>query len=512
MVNKSLLEACRTALQRHPPLLTEGGTLRIQTLFSRPRLLRSLFPLAHIHASDPSLSPEASVPVWQEHVVVTAAWTAKDTEEKLIYAMELYVYTLPQQEAALVYVSKLDTTGYGPRPLPSTVREHLPDEQRHIPTLTTILTSTCIDHFASRAHWDASTPVSHVSVHVLARAQGAYLFPSSPNCAQKRVLSDSALIRWWRACLSDVVLRRRNARDTRVDAHYLIPGYQRLDSHAIVPLTSSATHPEVAKAQWKYGHPYSERGASVSSKDELPPLPLHAQKWETRFENMPHTDALDQRVIPTLLPVFPDDPKGRFFNELCGTAYEPGSLFTVTSTTVKPSLAHRGAMAERHALEKLSIDGFWERMGFRQECCSGNAVGVFVVGCTATSSSASTSSPSNNAPTAQTYALPHPILEETVLKYMLQDACVWSDDTEAIKLTRQWNQAIEKVLQRKGGAKPESQSLVGQDVVWTTISLERVPSDVVDAASVRAQQAVPAARGEEAPAVRVLAVKRRKRS
>ena len=81
--------------------------------------------------------------------------------------------------------------------------------------------------------------------------------------------------------------------------------------------------------------------------------------------------------MPTMIPVFPDDPKGRFVNEQAATAHEPGASMKPIPRAA--SLAHREAMAERQALERLSVEGFWERLGVGHECCSGNAVGIVVL-------------------------------------------------------------------------------------------------------------------------------------
>lgn len=493
----SLCTALRRALDAHAPALSEAGHLRIHTLFSRPLLIRSLYPLAHIHPTDACQG--APVDVWQEQVLVTAAWKPEEGEERLAYALELYVYTLPEQSAALVYVSKLDTTGYGPRTHPPRIRAHLPTK---VPSLTSTLTSTTMDYFASRMHWTRANTaqVQHVSVHVLARAQGAYLFPSSASQTNKRVLSDAALIRWWHACLSDVVRKRHD--QGPVDAFYVIPGYQRLDSHAIVPLS------EASLALWQYGHPYSEKGCGRDAND-LPPLPLHAARYETRASSASLTPALQARTLATLIPVFPDDPKGRYVNELCGTAHEPGFLLKIPKDQ-KPTPEQREAMSERQALEKVTVDAFWEQMGFRQECSSGNAVGVFVVGTSTKEACVSTAPASVEA---QPLSLPHPLLPHLMLEHLQQDACVWSDAAQATRLTQQFYEGVDRALRRKGGAstQPNHQGLVGEGTVWVTLPLAAVSPDQVAQAETRACEVLPAARGTEAP-VRVLSVKRRRRT
>ena len=375
----SLLGACTAALQRTFPL-QEAGRVRVQTSFSRPYPVRSLYPLAHIHPTDGHASRASdALAVYKEHVVVTATWTPTGGEERMMYAIECYVYTLPACGAGLFYVAKLDSTGYGPRVVPE--RAHLPETYRDTPSIATALTAATVAYFASRTHWRSMPHITHVSVHVLARAQAAYLFPSSPDNPRKRALSDAALIRWWRACLSEAIAQLRDAHPAdQVHAYYLIPGYARLDSHPLVPLVPTDAPSAVAgrdaavhAAGWVYGHPYSPAGAGEAVR---PALPLHPRDEEQRSV---HTNEAQRRVsLATLIPVFPDDPKGRFINELCSSAHEPGKR-VAGDHVAGISSAHRDAMLERQALDRLDVDRFWESMGFRQECSSGNAVGVFVV-------------------------------------------------------------------------------------------------------------------------------------
>ncbi|WFD27668.1 hypothetical protein MNAN1_002669 [Malassezia nana] len=498
----SLTKVLVRALEKHAPALAESGRLRIQTLFSRPLAVRSLYPLAHVHPTEAPGPPDDFVRVWQEQVLVTAAWEPDGGEERLAYALELYVYTLPEQEAALVYVSKLDTTGYAPRAHTARIRAHLPEPYTHAPSLTSTLTAAAIDYFASRAHWaDHSVPVQHVSVHVLARSQSAYLFPSSAEHANKHVLSDAALIRWWHTCLGDTV---RACQDkAQVDAFYVIPGYQRLDSHTIVPLHSQTS----AQNLWHYGHPYSEKGSGKSA-ESLPPLPLHAAAWEARRSYMPSSAAMQARTLATLVPVFPDDPKGRYMNELCSTGHEPGFMPRINKDH-KPSPEHRQAMMERQALEKVSIEAYWEQMGFRQECSSGNAVGVFVI---CISAKDACPPAERKAPEAQTFSLPHPLLPNLMLEHLQQDACAWSDVAQAVRLTRHFYEGVHRALRRKGGAhaSAEEYDRLGEGLLWAHVPLTAVPGDLVASATVRAGE-VPAARGAEAP-VHVLSVKRRRRT
>lgn len=529
----TLLQTLAEALRSTPFALTSGGSVRIDTLFSRPRKVNTLYPLAHVHPTDAGASSAAdAVPVWQEHVVVTVAWAdegSADTE-RLMYALELFVYTLPTQGAGILYVSKLDTTGHGPRAVPGAWREHLPEEYRGGVSLTTIITAATLAYFVGRDHWRQTPDIRHVSLHILARAQGAYLFPSSTENAQKRVLSDVALIRWWRACVSEAIWRRRLAGSTdMVHAYYVLPGYTRLDSHPLVPLppadtpAASATatpRDKLAGAAWRYGHPYSHQGAALSVEEPLPPLPLHPAAAEERSRRGCH--AFPDRVLATVLPVFPDDPKGRFINEITGEAHEPGTLLNAgTSGPARPTAAHRAAMHERQVLDRTSVDEFWERMGFRQECSSGNTVGVFLVGFSEPAQAGDASADAANPPVAQPLCLPHPLPEDLVFKQLMRDVCDWSSPDMSMRLTREFYQAVDHAVRRKGDVGPSAAAdeQLGQDVRWTRVAL-RVPSrEAQEAASHAAQQVPPEggpgaarARPADAPAVQMLQVKRKRKA
>ena len=530
----SLLGACTAALHRAFPL-QEAGRVRVQTSFSRPYPVRSLYPLAHIHPTDGHASRASdALAVYKEHVVVTATWTPAGGEERMMYAIECYVYTLPACGAGLFYVAKLDSTGYGPRAVPQ--RTHLPTTYRDAPSIATALTAATVAYFASRAHWRHLPHITHVSVHVLARAQAAYLFPSSPDNPGKRALSDAALIRWWRACLSEAIAQLRTAHPTdHVHAYYLIPGYAKLDSHPLVPLVpTEATNAAVGRdaavraAGWVYGHPYSAAGAGSAVR---PALPLHPREDERRAV---HANDAQRRVsLATLIPVFPDDPKGRFINELCSSAHEPGKR--AAGDVAGISAAHRDAMLERQALDRMDVDRFWESMGFRQECSSGNAVGVFVVSVSGhrESKGAETArdaeatdevraapasevagetagEPASHraAPAPQPGSLPPSTLEELVLKYMLQDACRWGDAAEAVRLTAHYFAALDRATRRKAS---ESDGLDAERPLWATVDLEAIPAEVVALGKRHADAHGPSDVRADAP-VRVLSVKRKRRS
>lgn len=145
--HSSLLNTIRTALSSSPPAIAESGTLRLHTLFSIPRQVNSLYPLAHIHPTDLEYNKKSpSIAAYEEQIFVTASWepstnetsdearvsknVSKDTSAPLlVLAMELYLYTIPEMGSAVLYISKLDSSGWGPHGIPPALRDALGDRK-----------------------------------------------------------------------------------------------------------------------------------------------------------------------------------------------------------------------------------------------------------------------------------------------------------------------------------------------------------------------------------------------
>lgn len=688
----SLLSSIRTALSASPPAVAEPGTLRIHTLFSIPRQVKSLYPLAHIHPVDLEYNKRATpIAALEEQIFITASWASLSSDEApqaaeaskrgetgetassqeaardttaplLVLAMELYLYTIPELGSAVLYISKLDSSGWGPKAIPTALRESLSkqvyrgQDTAFGNTLTATFSSAVTQHFSTFQHWDHSPssprPISHLSIHILARSQRAYLFPSSPENKNKKVLSDGGLIKWWRAVMSDVIvntsdssspLRQASASKTEIDARafYVIPGYSKNESHPLVPLvredpppaSSSSfgskprTQEQVLRAAgWVYGHPYSPAGASCSETN-LPPLPLHWQQSsfvlasggsKEHVQTDPLANDYDPkrvRTVPTLMPHFSDDPKTRFLDEMARDAHEHSGWKKKTSTTNNPTAPEdgeskapgvtkeerehgieeainisdfkgengnkrktaadegdadgaasaeregkrirsdeqatsafksamfnstasagsgvplvtlRALMRERQAMDDLPIDEFWERMGFRQECCSGNAVGVLVI--LFTRSKPTPASPNLSAAVKpislerQPLSLPYKVLGDLVFKSLMKDTCEWNKVTHARQLTQSWWHGVDREVKRKGGVSQylgdtEKQEgvLIGQDLIWADVVLSGPSSEQMDrakkenAASEAEKDAGARQGGGSAAPTNMLSVKRKKK-
>ncbi|GAA5969415.1 hypothetical protein JCM21900_005689 [Sporobolomyces salmonicolor] len=359
---------------------------------SQPRRSHALFP----HASNAK-----SCKIWQEEVLVvlseardtpqdanataqeppkengdapvastsTAAPPASSSTKRFvpIVGIEASIYTVPSTSTSLLYISKVDTTGLSPSSSPSPTR----------PLVASFLSY----HLLHPPHG-----TERLRIHIFARAQGQYLFPGSIENKSKRVLDDKGLIRWWKGTVEratrDVQVQKVLQRGTEeLKLFYLIPGLTYLESLPYVPdppLSAAASTPSPI---WTYGHSYS-----------VLPSPLH------RAPSSPSPTAAAQHPLTDHLPSFPDDPKSRFLHALTSSSLAPSgtsgdyddvflALHSTTFTTGQTPAARLAEVEKERERERKrlvegvqgGVDEWWERMAFRQECCSGVLVGFFVV-------------------------------------------------------------------------------------------------------------------------------------
>jgi regulator of Ty1 transposition protein 109 len=236
---------------------------RVHYLLSPPSKHESLFP-----PQQPPKSPQKhksskspSHTTCQHHLLLLSY------ESTFIYAIEVLIYR--SKAPPIIYVSKADTTGYGPASITRQV--------------TTAFLSYLLQYCGGG------------TIQLFARSQPQYIFPCSATNGKKHILDDTQLIKWWLRVLSPL---------DGLGKVY-IPG---VDKYQI-----KSYYPEGGK--WEHAPPGSGGGVGVLAKD--------------------------------VVPVFPDDPKARFLDDL----KTDGQLSTTT------------------------LDQFWELMEHRQECSSGRLVG-----------------------------------------------------------------------------------------------------------------------------------------
>jgi len=347
---------------------------KLQTIRSQPRRSYALFPHHSISSSTPK------VKIWQEEVL-SILNLQRQVEEGgggfvPLCAIEASIYTIPTTKTSILYISKVDTTGlqqptqlesFGPSPTKLFVTSFLEFHLKFPPHST-----------------------NRLRIHVFAKSQDQYLFPGSlENIKQpystKKVLNDKELLRWWKSTLSlATTTTTTNAvggeGEGEVKKFVLIPGMNYLESLPYLPDLKQ----QFSSSDWIYGHPYSTI-----------PSPLYPSSSSSSFSSSSEAFSLINQI-----PCFPDDPKSRFLHSLTSSSLNPSGsegdyddvefqlknlVFTSgNKSTVQQRRIEFEKERERERSRlvkgvKGGVEEWWERMGFRQECCSGVLVGFFVI-------------------------------------------------------------------------------------------------------------------------------------
>ncbi|KAL1692831.1 histone acetylation protein-domain-containing protein [Schizophyllum commune] len=316
----------------------------LHLLVSAPRKTNGLYPFAHPR-------PRAYL---QDILILASEQATPDAPRLIVTAIEANVYVVPATSCAVLYVSKVDSSGQGARPSP-----------------TSRLVQRLVKYYAD----PATRPVKarHLWVHLFARAQNQYLLPNSVEFEGKKPLSDIRLCAWWKRVLRDAYKDVEGAKDLARRAWHILPGFNELEALNALGATRSEADP------WVYGHPYEQTD-----------IPLPCPR--------------DEHHLGHFIPSFEDDPKSRFVDDIAytteGEIKSPIKKRQRTESTTdgshkptsragKPasySLATKEEKEKANSedptareLRKVSPAEFWERMSFRQECVSGAITGFFVL-------------------------------------------------------------------------------------------------------------------------------------
>ncbi|KAK7469112.1 hypothetical protein VKT23_003603 [Stygiomarasmius scandens] len=316
----------------------------------------------------------------QDILVLLSEQSTPDSPRILVTAIEACVYNIPATSCAILYVSKVDSTGQASSPSPTT---------------------TLVKSFLSFHANPATRPVAadHFWIHIFARAQNQYLFPNSADYPGKRPLSDVKLCGWWKRVLNDTAVKLNEeigSGKALIKLFYVLPGYSQLDAEYslkhISTSTSSLPMSHAHQLTWTYGHPYSETEIPLACpRDPSDPDSLHN--------------------LGNYIPSFDDDPKSRFLDEIAYTTEGEGIKSPARKRPRTVSTASNGEASEsvlvstlgpggsegadekgdstngkndrpQGELGKVTPDEFWERMSFRQECVAGAVTGFFTLGMT----------------------------------------------------------------------------------------------------------------------------------
>lgn len=345
----------------------------LHVLISSPRKNTTLFRFAR---------PRPKVYL-QDVLVLLSEQASPDAPRIIVAAIEAGIYNIPATSCALLYVSKVDTTGQSKAPSP---------------------TSTLVRAFLAFFADPATRPLvtDHLWIQLFARAQAQYLFPNSAEYAGKRPLNDIKLCAWWKCVLTDVArdidAKKENKAITKL--YYILPGFNELEALNSLRIVSSSAASTGVDISWNYGHPYSQH--------EIP-LPCPADNSNEGIKNLGH-----------IIPYFDDDPKSRFLDEIAYTTDGDGLKSPVRKRSRTNSHSEGVLFKEKEVadektskngkddrpigeLGKVSADEFWERMSFRQECVAGAVTGFFTL-----MLSTSTLSKDNNVRSSPSPLAPQP--------------------------------------------------------------------------------------------------------
>lgn len=322
-------------------------------------------------ASGPSSGP-SSAPASAPAPAPASASAPAPPTRVLAAAISAHLYTLPtpsDSPSSILYISKVDSSGYAPSA-----------------PITRVLAAGLLAHFLSPTTRPGGARGS-VTATLFARSQGQYLFPNSVEGGGKRVLGGLGLCQWWKGVYEDA-------------ARLLIapaPANSTSTTAATPPSPAPVPASEVTLAYLLPSYAADEaRGILGAPRRPLPP----GLEWAYAppFRTPLFEPTLKTPSLATLIPSLPDDPKTRFLEELVDSAQGPGAdasrskkegkegegaPLSPKKTRSRKELEAEEDEADRRrahaALAKVPLSEFWERMGFRQECASGDVTGFFSI-------------------------------------------------------------------------------------------------------------------------------------
>ncbi|CDM35889.1 hypothetical protein DTO013E5_5401 [Penicillium roqueforti] len=299
--------------------LPTGVEITVRHVSSTPTPCEALFAAAPGQVSEPTFC---------ENHFLSVSIDANDDGETIIFGMEVMVYNTAH--LTTIFISKADSTGL----------LHLLKLPRKVSVLR--LVSNTFLSFLARTR---QRPGVRLVVSLFARAQNQYLFPGSIENAEKHVLDDRGLIKWW-CCVLDPILREHEpesalqetkALDQTVEAakasataYLIVPSCDRFETRNFFPPTAKTDAQD--RPRWLNSYP---------------------------LKQLYHDPSAPPRC---LVPRFPDDPKTRFLVDLDSELPE--------SKEGEPVAPNAGRWRSVR-----SLDQFWEMMSFRQECSAGRLVG-----------------------------------------------------------------------------------------------------------------------------------------
>jgi len=350
--------------------------------------------------------------------------TTKGNEKSrvLTTALSAHLYILPHHRTSILYISKLDSSGHPNTPTP----------------LSRIFITSILSYFVR----PETRPTPYVRILLFARSQGQYLFPNSSE-GPKKVLGGLGLCGWWKGVYEDVASSAISAEGERSEAGdrsrsggvklgMVLPGYSWDEARGML----GQRRPLAAGLEWTSTAPFDTPLPPLSSSSSSSSLGATSSLGPTSSSGDVNTPT--RPSLASLIPSLPDDPKARFLDDLVSEGAEDPrrhNLLKAGNSSSSASIPEsspgkkkdnnrpkaKADEAERRftqaTLERISREEYWERMGFRQECISGDVTGFFTLESspptttTTSPSIAMSTSQSTSDPKSPATALPHAIVE-----------------------------------------------------------------------------------------------------
>lgn len=250
------------------------------------------------------------------------------------------------------------------------------------------------------------------------------MFANSADWKGKKVLGGAGLCKWWKGVYEDVANSWASSpgsgpagleleeKKQNMKLGFILPGYDEQEAKTLL----GTGGPLPKGMHWTYTPPFT------SPLIPSPPSPSVSGSGSGSGTRV---------SLATLIPSLPDDPKTRFLEELVSERPRPPNTCTSSTTTTTSSTTtekkqggheesksepepesesgsgsgngldkrqgggkegknktRKGREAEEDAAQRtfaenilhaVGIAEFWERMGFRQECASGDVTGFFTL-------------------------------------------------------------------------------------------------------------------------------------
>lgn len=339
----------------------------VNVVQSIPKKTSSLFPY----------SPTA-YKTWERKILITVSGQVEAEKQAaesnpspslLICALEAYVFTIPATLTTVLYISKVDSSGYSP----------LSPEYKP-PALTTHLLVSFLDYYMS----PSTRPTPRVYCHLFARAQNQYLFPNSIEGGTKKTLSGLGLCKWWRSVFEKTVLTVDNARPgkqsdatMKSETYQLkcwLPGIEAAEAKGMMGVSSNQLPEGVA---WSYDAPFTGKEATAL-----------------------YPDHVEFPKLSCVIPRFEDDPKARYLDEIVSmksdqahAAVKRAQKAAGTNSTEDSSSSAQQKQKRKAEVAQLRqeaavslntvvISHYWETLGARQDCHPGDITGFLSLGVT----------------------------------------------------------------------------------------------------------------------------------